>query len=1191
MHDDYDPDANGIATPMTEGEEEFEKKLGDISHGSPAVTATLYYRAEKGGEDKALTGEDLDGDGYFGKDAITNAEVNLGGQFAVPKLAKKFGTGTAHPAKPQPHATPEPKPALTREPFSSSKELTVISDVENATIIDGGKVGGFLSQPGDKIHLYDDKFRSGNFARASEAKPSISPGVRSNVDRDFTITDEIQKKLGQSRLLTPDPVVAPMPIAKPPAGPPAVGISSPSSASVPSVPAQSSSPFQLNAHKRSVGGKEGLRGYEQAKTGKQQEEKDAKGWLEDKQALVKVPHSTQPQPFGNRADKSDLGKEEAPSTDAPTGNIADRSKRKASEQTRRMEPATASASSPVPAPLSLSGSVARPINTSPGPGQQQAGGGQLKNLSLSGFTDASYTNGSETPKSPSDPAGNNIGFAGKVPPVELFKSETESIERPLKMQLDLAEKISLQEEITPQTGLDKVKESSSFLRPPSSVLLERNVETEERLREKARIIDHAQLSAGKGEETKGLSSNEGKIKQSGTSSNRPEEQLLKQDNKLMDIGGEIKKRGEHASQGPEKLSVITDGLLETNKKEFDTLAKGKKLATATGGITSVTSSRNQPRAKTVFIDRDGNTNDGTPLKDTRSVETKNHRGTKYTALSDEKSNSSLRDLNKSLEKTEKSSEALGGGGAGTNGKKQKPKVSPRRDTAKTPINLDPNDLQKGSDSKTHLSDRESGQADFVAGRQVLVAGLTPDDFEIKSGDDDVGIRIPVRLPDPKPEVVTAEAPYSTFSLNVSDASFRLCQANLLNGQIPAPHVVRAEEFINAFDYRDPAPAKKMPLAFAWERSRHPFAHNRDLVRFSIQTAAEGRQGGQPLNLVLAIDNSGSMERADRVAILREALKVLSTKLRANDTLSVIAFSRTPRLWLDGLKGETVRAKLSNFNGLVPQGGTNIESALDLGYATALKHFIPGGNNRVILLTDGAANLGAIIPKNLVKKVEGYRKQGVALDCFGIGWDGYNDHLMEALARNGDGRYAFLNSATDIERDFGRKLAGALTVSAADIKVQVVFNPARVTTHRQVGYLRHQLKKEDFQNNTVDAAEIGAAESGNAIYVLQINDKGTGPLGKVHVRYREPVSGQYKEMSWPLPYRAKVPVLAEASPSLRLAASAATFAEWLGRSPFAADVDPSVIQKLLNGLEQSFPSDSPVKAFQQMVVGAHRLMPR
>ena len=476
-----------------------------------------------------------------------------------------------------------------------------------------------------------------------------------------------------------------------------------------------------------------------------------------------------------------------------------------------------------------------------------------------------------------------------------------------------------------------------------------------------------------------------------------------------------------------------------------------------------------------------------------------------------------------------------------------------------------------------------------------VAGLAPaftpvldDDVDDK---EDVGIKVPVQLPEPKPEVVTAENRWSTFSLNVSDASFRLCEASLRNGQLPPPHQVRAEEFINAFDYRDPAPTKKFPLAFAWERSRHPFAHNRALVRFSIQTAAVGREGGQALNLVLAIDNSGSMERADRVAILREALKVLATKLRAGDTVSVVAFSRTPRLWIDGQKGAAARKKLTGFTGLVPQGGTNIESALDLGYRTALKHFIPGGNNRLILLTDGAANLGAIVPKNLRRKVDSYRKLGVALDCFGIGWDGYNDHLMEALARNGDGRYAFLNSAADVERDFARKLAGALSVSAADVKVQVVFNPARVKTHRQVGYLRHQLKKEDFRNNTVDAAEIGAAESGNAVYVLQINEKGTGPIGHVHVRYREPATGRYKEMSWPLPHRAKVPSLAEATPAMRLAASSATFAEWLGRSPFAADVELPEVQTLLRGLENEFPSDSPVRNLQQMVAAALRITPR
>ena len=462
------------------------------------------------------------------------------------------------------------------------------------------------------------------------------------------------------------------------------------------------------------------------------------------------------------------------------------------------------------------------------------------------------------------------------------------------------------------------------------------------------------------------------------------------------------------------------------------------------------------------------------------------------------------------------------------------------------------------------------------------------DVSDKDGDvwaEDLGIPTPIELPEPKPEVVTAQSPFSTFSLNVTDASFRLCEASLLNGQLPPPHIVRAEEFINAFDYRDPAPVGGKALSFAWDRSRHPFAHNRDLVRFSIQTAAEGRQGGQPLNLVLTIDNSGSMERADRVAILQQALKVLSTKLRPQDKVSVIAFARTPRLWMNGANGVEAGKKLADFDAIVPQGGTNIEAALNLAYEVAGKHFISNGNNRVILLTDGAANLGNVVPKSLRKTVEAQRKKAIALDCFGIGWDGYNDHLMEALARNGDGRYAFLNSPKDVERDFARKLAGALTLAAADVKVQVVFNPKRVKTHRQIGYLRHQLKKEDFRNNAVDAAEIGSAESGNALYVLQIDPKGSGPIGRVHVRYREPATGKYKETSWPLPHRSNPPSLDQASSAMRLAASAATFAEWLARSPYAGDVDLMKLQQYLAGLQTEFPSHSPVQSLLQMIRAA------
>ena len=447
---------------------------------------------------------------------------------------------------------------------------------------------------------------------------------------------------------------------------------------------------------------------------------------------------------------------------------------------------------------------------------------------------------------------------------------------------------------------------------------------------------------------------------------------------------------------------------------------------------------------------------------------------------------------------------------------------------------------------------------------------------------DLATPVPVELPEPKPEVITADNAFSTFSLNVTDASFRLCQASLLNGQLPPPHVVRAEEFINAFDYRDPAPTNGKALAFAWNRARHPFAHNRDLIRFSIQTAAEGRQGGQPLNLVLAIDNSGSMERADRVAILKEALKVLAAQLHPQDKVSVIAFARTPRLWMDGQAGQAAAQKLATYDALVPEGGTNIEAALTLAYETAGKHFIAKGNNRVILLTDGAANLGEVVPASLRRRVESQRRQGIALDCFGIGWDGYNDHLMEALARNGDGRYAFLNSPEDVERDFAKKLAGALKLAAADVKVQVEFNPKRVKTHRQVGYLRHQLKKEGFRNNSVDAAEIGAAETGNAIYVVQTLPRGSGPIGTVHVRYREPATGEYKETSWPLPYRKSVPALDRASPAMKLAASAATFAEWLGRSPYAGDVELHKLQQWLTGLEKEFPAHSPVRELQQMI---------
>jgi hypothetical protein len=206
--------------------------------------------------------------------------------------------------------------------------------------------------------------------------------------------------------------------------------------------------------------------------------------------------------------------------------------------------------------------------------------------------------------------------------------------------------------------------------------------------------------------------------------------------------------------------------------------------------------------------------------------------------------------------------------------------------------------------------------------------------------------------------------------------------------------------------------------------------------------------------------------------------------------------------------------------ITPQGGTNIATALDLGYRTALKHYQPGSINRVVLLTDGAANLGDVKPDALKQKVEAHRKQGIALDCFGIGWEGYDDQILEALSRNGDGRYGFINTPEEAATEFAGQLAGALRVAASDVKVQVEFNPRRVTAYRQIGYAKHQLKKEQFRDNTVDAAEIGAAESGNALYVVEVNPRGEGDLATVRVRFKVPGTSDYREHEWPVPFTTK-----------------------------------------------------------------------
>jgi len=343
-----------------------------------------------------------------------------------------------------------------------------------------------------------------------------------------------------------------------------------------------------------------------------------------------------------------------------------------------------------------------------------------------------------------------------------------------------------------------------------------------------------------------------------------------------------------------------------------------------------------------------------------------------------------------------------------------------------------------------------------------------------------------------------------------------------------------------------------------------------------------------LNLVLLLDTSGSMERADRVAIIREALRVLAAQLHPQDTVSVVTFARTARLWADGVSGDKAGETLEQVGGITPEGGTNLEEAMRLAYETARRHYLASGMNRVVLLTDGAANLGNVDPGALKQKVEANRKQGIALDCFGIGWEGFNDDLLEQLSSNGDGRYAFLNSPEDAANEFATKLAGALQVAASDVKVQVEFNPQRVISWRQIGYAKHQLTKEQFRDNTVDAAEIAAQEAGNALYTVETKSDGIGPVATVRVRYKVPGTMDYQERSWEVPYAGNAVSLEQSSPAMRLAATASAFSEWLASSPFAQEVTPDELLKDLSGVPQIYGADQRPKQLEWMIRQAKSL---
>ncbi|RYD23459.1 MAG: DUF3520 domain-containing protein [Verrucomicrobiaceae bacterium] len=421
------------------------------------------------------------------------------------------------------------------------------------------------------------------------------------------------------------------------------------------------------------------------------------------------------------------------------------------------------------------------------------------------------------------------------------------------------------------------------------------------------------------------------------------------------------------------------------------------------------------------------------------------------------------------------------------------------------------------------------------------------------------------------EIPAAENPYSTFSLNISDASFKVARAAIEKGERPDPAAIKPEQFYNAVDYGDPAPSAGEPVAATIEQSAHPVTPGRSLVRVAVRTGASGRSAAQPLRLTLLVDQSGSMVREDRRAAMDRALSQLSGLLTKADVVNVIGFSRTPHLLAEGVAGDQSRKLSSLVNQAASEGGTNLEEALKLGGQLAARHQLAGAQNRIVLLTDGAANLGDADPDRLAEQVKTLRQKGIAFDIAGIAADDLNDRLLAELARNGNGRYYVVG---DEKGDsFARQLAGAFRPAAENVKIQVIFNPRRVARYKLIGFEKDRLKTEDFRNDSVDAAELAAEETGTAIYQVEEIPGGAGEIGELSVRFRDTASGEMVERSWSLPHATTATAFDRATPSMQLAGLSLLAAEKLRGGPLADAIDFKQLSSTIGSVKQYYGASS------------------
>ncbi len=336
-----------------------------------------------------------------------------------------------------------------------------------------------------------------------------------------------------------------------------------------------------------------------------------------------------------------------------------------------------------------------------------------------------------------------------------------------------------------------------------------------------------------------------------------------------------------------------------------------------------------------------------------------------------------------------------------------------------------------------------------------------------------------------PVKLVAENPVSTFSIDVDTGSYSNIRRMLNQGQLPPSDAVRVEELINYFPYDYALPTGKRPFAVRTEMAPAPWNNQRVLLSIGIKGQDVAKQNLPPANLVFLVDVSGSMNSPDKLPLLQSSLKLLVNQMRAQDRIALVTYASGTQVVLPSTSGAEKATINSAIDALRAGGSTSGASGLQLAYSAAQQGFIKNGINRILLATDGDFNVGVSDTAQLKSMVEEKRKSGISLSTLGFGTGNYNEAMMEQIADVGDGAYSYIDNLMEGHKVLVNEMTSTLATIARDVKVQIEFNPAVVKEYRQIGYENRQLNREDFNNDKVDAGDIGAGHTVTALYELTL----------------------------------------------------------------------------------------------------------